>query len=398
MPDAAFDPPAQKLAGEVTPDVASSTPTGPRALSPPEVRTIAPTAASALEVDHLLEFDHLLEIDHRASFVLTAPDDRISVYASRDEVPWHNARVSTSPRFDASAPGSLQRRESVSGALLWQLEVPDWAHACITTTPAVGVVAYAERHPSTTSSSARRAEPSLASGLLAFDLHSGKLLWHQRYAGGGLPFPLLHAGEVYVGGGDRAIHALSLHDGHQTGCIGMGAPVDLATALLDDQGRLFLSDTEPPRLLRIDPLTRAVLWMAELPEGVATSPAARPAVETERVAVSLAVGEVGAASTALCLFGFDAASGEHVWEVALGALDATHPPALAAPLADNERFYVISARGELVVIDALEGCERQRLALGGPALAAASLERIGEHLVVTAPGGNVQVVPLALLA
>ncbi|WP_129591270.1 PQQ-binding-like beta-propeller repeat protein [Salinicola tamaricis] len=330
--------------------------------------------------------------------MLTAPDDRISVYASRDEVPWHNARVSTSPRFDASAPGSLQRRESVSGALLWQLEVPDWAHACITTTPAVGVVAYAERHPSTTSSSARRAEPSLASGLLAFDLHSGKLLWHQRYAGGGLPFPLLHAGEVYVGGGDRAIHALSLHDGHQTGCIGMGAPVDLATALLDDQGRLFLSDTEPPRLLRIDPLTRAVLWMAELPEGVATSPAARPAVETERVAVSLAVGEVGAASTALCLFGFDAASGEHVWEVALGALDATHPPALAAPLADNERFYVISARGELVVIDALEGCERQRLALGGPALAAASLERIGEHLVVTAPGGNVQVVPLALLA
>nr|WP_255702135.1 PQQ-binding-like beta-propeller repeat protein [Salinicola sp. DM10] len=291
----------------------------------------------------------------------------------------------------------MQRREATSGALLWQLEVPDWAHARIATTPAVGVVAYAERSLST-ASSARCGETPPASGLLAFDLHSGKPLWHQRYAGSGLPFPLLHAGEVYVGGGDRAIHALSLHDGHQTGCIGMGAPVDLATALLDDQGRLFLGDTDPARLLRIDPLTRAVLWMAEMPEAVPASLAARPAVEAERVAVSLAVQDVGAAPISLCLFGFDAASGERVWEVALGERDASHPPALAAPLADNERFYVISARGELVVIDALEGRERQRLTLGDPALAAASLERLGEHLVVSAPGGNVQVVPLALLA
>ncbi|MCE3027190.1 PQQ-binding-like beta-propeller repeat protein [Salinicola sp. DM10] len=385
MPDAAFDPPALTPADEALTDVASFTSAGPHARSAIDLGAFCSSVENALEIGHV------------APVALAAPDDRISVYASWAEIPWYGARASISPRFDTSARGSLQRREATSGALLWQLEVPDWAHARIATTPAVGVVAYAERSLST-ASSARCGETPPASGLLAFDLHSGKPLWHQRYAGSGLPFPLLHAGEVYVGGGDRAIHALSLHDGHQTGCIGMGAPVDLATALLDDQGRLFLGDTDPARLLRIDPLTRAVLWMAEMPEAVPASLAARPAVEAERVAVSLAVQDVGAAPISLCLFGFDAASGERVWEVALGERDASHPPALAAPLADNERFYVISARGELVVIDALEGRERQRLTLGDPALAAASLERLGEHLVVSAPGGNVQVVPLALLA
>ncbi|WP_157958895.1 PQQ-binding-like beta-propeller repeat protein [Salinicola sp. RZ23] len=384
MPDASFDPHALTPAQEVSPEVASPTPTGRRGVPSPDRGAMCSPAASVLDVGHT------------APFALAAPDDRISVYASWAEIPWHGARAPCSPRFDTSAPGYLQRRESVSGALLWQLDVPDWARARIITTPAVGVAAYTDRPLPASSSHCGEMTP--ASGLLAFDLHSGAPLWHQRYAGGGLPFPLLHAGEVYVGGGDRAIHALSLHDGHQTGCIGMGAPVDLATALLDDQGRLFLSDTEPARLLRIDPLTRAVLWMAELPEAVAASPGAPPAVEAERVAMTLAVRDIGATRVTLCLFGFDAASGERVWEVTLGERDATHPPALAAPLADSERFYVISARGELVVIDALEGRERQRLALGDPALAAASLERIGDHLVITAPGGNVQVVPLALLA
>ncbi|WP_110667736.1 PQQ-binding-like beta-propeller repeat protein [Salinicola halophilus] len=333
--------------------------------------------------------------------------------------------------------GALKRLDPVSGEIRWQLQAPNWIHSDIAWERGVGVLGYGNRFPSRRALGGGNAEPfgSGKSGLLAVDLETGEPVWHYHGTGDVMLTPLLHAGEVFAAGNDRALHVLSLEDGRRTGLITLGSRVELSSPTLDDDGRLFVGAAAPYRLFRVDPTTRAVVWMAEFGEAVAGLEGIPPAIEGDLVLTTAVVATSDPQRFAHRLFALDAQSGERRWSASLGetrssdaailgapsvaeervvAIDAAGDtlhafdlrsgralwqldcgPIRGAPVIDGHRVYVTTAAGELLGADLATGEARFSVSLGATSLASSGPVRVGAHLFVPTHTGQLYLIPMA---
>ncbi|WP_110686881.1 PQQ-binding-like beta-propeller repeat protein [Salinicola aestuarinus] len=332
--------------------------------------------------------------------------------------------------------GALKRLDPASGETRWRLDAPNWIHSDIAWERGIGVVGYGNRFspPGARANVTGDLLGSGKSGLLAVDLETGKPVWHYRGTGESMLTPVLHAGEVFAAGGDRALHVLSLEDGRQTGLIKLGAYVGLSSPTLDDEGRLFIGGAAPYRLFCVDPMTRSVVWMAEFGEVVAGLDSVPPAIEGDLVLTTAVVTASRPRRFSHRLFAVDAQSGERRWSADLGENrsrdasvlgtptvaegcvvvvgatgDTLHAfdlrsgetrwqlgcgPILGAPVIEGDSVYVTLVAGELLGADLATGEAHFRASLGEAPRASAGPVRLGGHLIVPADNGQLYLVPL----
>jgi len=232
------------------------------------------------------------------------------------------------------------------------------------------------------------------------DAGDGAPLWSVHLQGQVLPLLAASNGTFFVSLASGAIAAFAASDGQKRWVSAADTRASLITPQQISAG-LLVQPTDRG-LLGLDPATGQTLWTSDLP-----AVPLEPRVVGDSVYVRAIDGTVSAVNAGdgtlrwqaqvgrqrtLTLSGptaglllvageggvaaMDATTGQQMWEW-------TAEPVDVAPVRADGVVYVVSAPGDLVVLDAGSGVELTRLALGGPVFDNPTLAPDGSLLVTT---------------
>ncbi|MDA3920753.1 MAG: PQQ-binding-like beta-propeller repeat protein [Salinisphaera sp.] len=374
---------------------------------------------------------------------LQVPNDRVTVLDTPNGVRATPTVIGHDLLIGNNESGEIQRIDPATGKTLWQIHAPNWVHSETIWSGHTAVTGYGNRF---FTSDEDPAVPNYArgtgpGGVLATNPATGAIRWQYRTLGEVMPTPVIVGDSVYVAGGDRAIHVLSLADGHQRDLIRLGSFVSMSSPALDDSGRLFVGGGDPYRLFAINTGNNQPLWHADFPDMIGgvddVPPAVGHAAEQEIVVTSGVFPTATKGRFEHRLFALNASTGQRLWQASLGiggpvknnrsgapvihadqvvvgsptsntlsAFSLTTGkrqwqletgPIKAPPVIAHGRVYATTTKARLLVVNATTGKLITERRLGDKPLAPAGPILVGNDLVVPSQDSHVYIVPLSLL-
>ncbi|ALU40810.1 hypothetical protein AS188_14850 [Kocuria flava] len=262
--------------------------------------------------------------------------------------------------------GTLHAFDLATGEQLWQAQAPNWIHSEMIVADGTVWVGYGDRGEER-ADGIRGDGPG---GVLALDAATGERRWQHAVDGHVMPTPVLHGGRIHAAAGDRHLHVLDAATGELLERVEIGAVVSMAAPAAED-GILYTAGLyDEPRVVAYDMAARTTAWQTPVPQADSGLDDVPPAV-SEGIVVTTSHRDLGPLEhLEHWAHGFDAATGELLWETRLGDGPFVVDNKSGAPVVADGTVYVGSPTTErLHALDLRTG--RQRWAHGsGPVKAA----------------------------
>lgn len=280
--------------------------------------------------------------------------------------------------YNEYTPGSVMALDALNGTLLWKIDRLGYMYSSplLIKNISIGskkkdilcVVTYAEKG----------LFGLVEGGVHAFDTMTGEPIWQEPQIGLGNIFssPAYSDGLIYVASQQGVVYAFDVVTGQKRWIKSINGSIIATPSVL--QGKVYIGaiganngfskQASGVGIVTLDAFTGDELWNFKIGDVVTT-----PAIDGEKIYFTSVSKEFHGLRLSGTAFAFDIANGKKVWGTALEDI-------LASPALVGERLVMAGVKGELFLLNSINGEKLWSTDMGGPILASPAIS--GESIFI----------------